>query len=508
MDATRDRFDNPESPREGESAGLPPSSATGIFGTVSAPPSRDEEDLLASLSGKPYESTAASPSPAPTVASPPPVQTAGASAGDFTRMLQALKTTDPTGAEPVSRPSEELAKVFRHVSMDEIPSAAGSPSPEIPGQAVPANPSAAASGAREPGAFTQMFQSMNAPQAPLRPPSAPGAPGPGEFTRVFSSMNAEPPADPATEPEVAPAPPPPSASGPGDFSRMFQTLNSGSPARESAPPATQIEKPQSAAPGAFTQSFFGTAPPARQPDSFRPLPPEPAQESGFSFTQASPPSPEPSLPAQGGFTQLLQALNRETAAKAPESILPPPPISSPAPAAGGFTQLLRSLSEQPASLSASPAMAPPAPQPPVAPIPALPVVPSFTAQAVAPPVLPRTPAPQPTPSGPGEFTRVISGSALRDLQASPAATPAPAAAPPARPGWAPPPMPPPPAAAPPAPAPHFAPPAFAFQPPAAPAPPPAPPPGILQKYLPLILIVNVFLMLAIVLILIFVLHHK
>jgi hypothetical protein len=55
----------------------------------------------------------------------------------------------------------------------------------------------------------------------------------------------------------------------------------------------------------------------------------------------------------------------------------------------------------------------------------------------------------------------------------------------------------------------FAPPVFSFNPP--PAPPTAPsvpqPSGI-QKYLPLILVLNVFLLLVIVLILFFALHHK
>jgi hypothetical protein len=63
----------------------------------------------------------------------------------------------------------------------------------------------------------------------------------------------------------------------------------------------------------------------------------------------------------------------------------------------------------------------------------------------------------------------------------------------------------------PPPAQHFAPPAFAFSPPSAPPPAvavPAPPQTTLQKYLPLILVLNVFLMLAIVLILVFALHHK
>jgi hypothetical protein len=55
--------------------------------------------------------------------------------------------------------------------------------------------------------------------------------------------------------------------------------------------------------------------------------------------------------------------------------------------------------------------------------------------------------------------------------------------------------------------PHLAPQAFSFPPMAPPAPPPAPAPSGLQKHLPLILLVNVFLLVAIVLILFFVLRH-
>jgi hypothetical protein len=48
--------------------------------------------------------------------------------------------------------------------------------------------------------------------------------------------------------------------------------------------------------------------------------------------------------------------------------------------------------------------------------------------------------------------------------------------------------------------------------PSAPAPPPPtapqPPQSALQKYLPLILVLNAFLMLAVVMILVFALHHK
>ncbi len=219
-----------------------------------------------------------------------------------------------------------------------------------------------------------------------------------------------------------------------------------------------------------------------------------------TFQFSSPARPQEGMPpAQGGFTQLLQALNKEEPAKPAEPLMAPPPLQpAPAvPAAGGFTQLLQTLSAEPAPKQAG---APP----------------------VMPPVQPAPAAPS-SSGGPGEFTRIISGSQLRDLQAQNApAAPAQAARPGAPPMQFPqaPALPPAPsipqmpaahgAAAPPAAMPHFQPPAFQFPPAPAPppAPPPAPAPSKLQQYLPLILILNIFVLLVIVLILIFVLRHK
>jgi hypothetical protein len=129
-------------------------------------------------------------------------------------------------------------------------------------------------------------------------------------------------------------------------------------------------------------------------------------------------------------------------------------------------------------------------------------------------------------SGPGEFTRIISGSMLREAQGQNPVPGSPPVMPPAQsgggqPGFQ---MPPSPAfpklptAAPPLPQmhagggaapqmPHLQPPPFAFPP--APAPPAAQPPAQskLQQYLPLILVVNVFVLIVVILIVIFVLRH-
>ncbi|MGB6723607.1 MAG: hypothetical protein WBE72_22605, partial [Terracidiphilus sp.] len=140
----------------------------------SAAPTRDEEDLLALLGKPAAEPPAAAPAPAPApppapaptsypppapasypppasfVAepAPPAVPPPAPSQGEFTRMLQALKTPEPSGGLPAARPSEELAKVFSPVPMERIPSADKTPpafpavQAEKPWEPVPSAPPA------------------------------------------------------------------------------------------------------------------------------------------------------------------------------------------------------------------------------------------------------------------------------------------------------------------------------------------------------------------------------
>jgi hypothetical protein len=490
MEAPKSPFEKPDSPGTDQSAGNVPSSATGIFGQVSAAPLRTKDDLFASLLKKPMPSESNS-APAP-AALDPAVPVAGqaasastvpaapsASQGEFTRMLQALNSSVPaatSGAEPAARPSEELAKAFSHVALERIPNS----EPAVRSEGLPVSPSA-------PGSFTQMFKAASGASAspaagqvqtsPAQPQSAQPASGSGEFTKTFQEIKAE------NVPPVA------------------------------AAPASTPKQPPQAGPGAFTRMFSNQgASPSPQEDPLNSLKPVATPESGMKLTGGAAPSAGPALPAQGGFTQLLRALNQE----APQAAAEPPIFQAsstppaPAPSAGGFTQLLKALSAEPASESAT---APPMPATsiPSSP-PQLSPAPPIASRPVAPPVLPPSQAAPQAPTGPGEFTRIISGSALRDLQSN-GGVPVPptASAPATQSGWAPPPMPQPPAIPPP-PAQHFAPPAFAFPPAPAPTPPPvaasAPPQSTLQKYLPLILVLNVFLMLVIVLILVFALHHK
>ena len=501
MEAPKSPFENPDSPGTDQSAGNVPSSATGIFGQVSAAPLRTEDDLLASLLKKPNpsESNSAAAPAAPdltvpaagqgTSASPGPAAqspvTPAAAQGEFTRMLQALNSSVPaanSGAKPAATPTEELAKAFSHVALDKIPSS----EPAVRPESLPASPSS-------PGSFTKMFNAASV---------APTGPAAGEVhTAPAQPQSAQP------------------SSGPGEFTKIFRGIKAENLPPVAAAPVSPPKQPPQAGPGAFTRMFSNQgASTSPQEDLLNSLKPIASPESSLKFPGGAARSAEPALPAQGGFTQLLRALNQESPQKAAEPPVfqasPTPP--APAPSAGGFTQLLKALSAEPASESvAAPPMPPaaiPYSPPPLSP------APPIASRPGVPPVLPQSQAAPQAPPGPGEFTRIISGSALRDLQSNGGVPGSPTpAAPSAQSGWAPPPMPqasamPHAPAIPPPPAQHLAPPVFAFPQAPAPTPPPvaapAPPQSAFQKYLPLILVVNVFLMLVIVLILVFALHHK
>jgi len=558
-------FKNPlENPGKSETDPQNATSATGIFGTVAKPSSQGGEDVLASLrreTSGPGSGAGAEPRSAPPASPGPSSDPANASGpGEFTRMLQTLKA--PGGSAPGAKPAQELASIFKQVSV-ERPEQAETPAKPFPASEIPGAGTGSGSGesAVIPTTFTQMFSALSdkpaqqaeaaptsswtpvpkapapplqtAAQPPVQTPLQPSAqitnmaPGePGEFTRLFQSVHG--PGRPSTTPATVPP------SAPGQPSGAPRT---GGPNNQPVvQPASVASDETSGSPGAFTQMFSRPAVPSDvarrdEPGTFTqmfskpaagPATPAPLHGSGFPSLRTEPLRAEtdfglggarpadPALPAQGGFTQLFQALNQEEARPTPPQTPLPPSAPETAAAAGGFTQLLQSLSAPPAHPQAAgiPQAKPPAP--PVANLPAA----NFPAAGEA-AFPPRSVPSPPASSGPGEFTRVISGSAFREAQAGAVAAPPSAAAPPAATGRPVIPMPAamPPMAAPkpPVPAPHLAPPAFAFPPPAAAPPPPAasaPTQSALQKYLPLILLVNVFLLLVIVLILVFVLRHR
>lgn len=444
-------------------------------------------------------------------------QTPAAAPGSFTQMFQSLKAAEPQPTTPESvppasiaptvpvlpaKPAADLTSVFTPVSIHK------------PAAPVPSSPVAAG---QKPGEFTQLLSTLNNPilKAQSAPPEQPApeaqqnSTAPGSFTQMFQTLSPNKPPAQASPPTAANSEP----AAAGGFTQMFQSLSG---AKEPAPQPPPPAAPVNSGPGSFTQMFSQiSGPGAPQEDPLSSLKPQTPAASGFQFSTptlganpfGSTPSPAPAASAKGGFTQLFQALGKEEAApaKEPPPLMPSPPVAPAQPsAAGGFTQLLQTLNS-PQSASVPQPAPQPVPQP--------------------------TPTPMPS-SGPGEFTRVISSSMLREAQGqnpgaggppvvpaasqpssgqpafqmpqAPAFPKMPAAAPPIQQlphlnagggGGAAPQMP------------HFQPPAFQFPPAPAPAQPQPPAPGKLQQYLPLILIVNVFVLIVVILIVVFALRH-
>lgn len=368
--------------------------------------------------------------------------------------------------------------------------------------------------------------------------------GPGEFTQIFQNLDAKPvaPAVPAAEPQnrhstatfrpSSPTPAEPSnrtatsassglgsgpGSGPGDFTRVFVGGGNQAPAH-SQRPSEDFAKPASAAPaggargfsspgssgaasgeGSFTQIF--SASPAR-PSSSPPEPPVPSPprnaewNSDPYFRSSTNPAPPESSPSVTSLLSSLGTQGGSAASGRPTEPVPyrpePTPRSAPlfsqeSPVAdtGGVTQLIQRLAQTPVE--------------PQAPAPA---------------------APPPVNSGPGEFTRIISR--MSAPAAEPGAPAPPAAATPPPPSFAMPHAPAIPAVAPPA-MPHGAPPATpkfapppppvvpmppAPKPPAIAAPAIAPPKSKLEAMVPILLVINTFLLLILLIVVIFLIKSK
>ncbi|HVW78746.1 MAG TPA: hypothetical protein VHB45_14130 [Alloacidobacterium sp.] len=477
MDSSKPPFDDSTiTKQEG------PTSATGVFGTVKpAPdPAGSSDDLLQSLR--------ADGSANNDVPEQRPTQAPGA----FTQMFQAQKAE---GMPEVmsEKPATDLTSVFTPVTIPKP-----KPQPVTP---VPSG--------QQPGEFTQLLKTLSTPVVQGETPSAPPDPAasqPGAFTQMFQAITAQDESASSSVPKSSePAAPP----QPGAFTQMFQTISKSEAEKvspeESQPAAegfTQIfqslsskqsPSPQSAqpanVPGSFTQMFAqANAQGSPQSNPLASLKSELSPSSDFSFT---PPAQPSSIPAQGGFTKLFEALDSsKSAPKEPPPLTPPSPQPVIPPAVGGFTQLLRTLNADQVSQSQ---VVPPS-------------IPSAQSASVTQPL-----------NGPGEFTRVISGSMLREAQGQ-SAMPimsTPSQAPSGQPAFQ---IPPPSQFPKPSPMPqmhggaggaapqmpHLQPPPFTFPP--APAPQ-APPASKLQQYLPLILVVNVFVLIVIVLIVIFALRH-
>jgi hypothetical protein len=349
---------------------------------------------------------------------------------------------------------------------------------------------AALGGAKLGGPWGQPLNAPSVPAAAARPPLGEGKPVPGEFTQMFHKLEfaPSPPASPA--PEAHPSPEIPRQE-PGEFTRMFVRATASMPQRPMpavsdpaafAPPATPRLKgfstpgvSDSASPdGSFTQLFQTAAPaPAAAVRPFTPL--SNGTEAAWSSNLDSPPSKDAMESA--GATQLFRALSAENEPPAnrfgERSPQPAVPASS---APESITMLMQRLTED---LQSSPS-----------PLPAS--------------------GPEPVRvSEPGEFTRIMSGGSASAAtgQGGPAekvAAPAPAVFP----------IP----VAPLQPAPVFAAPAVPAiavpKPQAPPIPAPKvvasadPPQSKLQQMMPMLLVLNAFLLVVLILLVVFLLKSR
>jgi hypothetical protein len=353
---------------------------------------------------------------------------------------------------------------------------------------------------------------------------------PGEFTRLFQATGsaAAAPVKPATPPPASSFEPKPApASAPGEFTRIFVTADS---------------KPTDRAPSPPPAKSIADAPPATHQAASQP------RMKGFSSGASD------SASAEGGFTQFFQARPSAPApspaptptptprvqAYSPPAPSPAPPVEDVKPRQPDFsasqgssdsganspsvTSLFASLApSKPSQQEVKPQSYEPLPSFTPTPTPARPPEPSpgeagsvtrliqrlSSAPAVEPPAAPVPIAAPPPSSGPGEFTRMINAGAMRTAPSAPAPAPA---APPA-------------AAAPMPPMPAFAPPAMPAAPkPAAPPPPafqapklepPKPaapaiaaPKSKLEEMVPILLVVNTFLLIVLIVLVAFALKAR
>jgi hypothetical protein len=336
-------------------------------------------------------------------------------------------------------------------------------------------------GAKLGGPWEQPLNAPSVPPAPARPSLGEGKPVPGEFTQMFQKLDfaPAPPVSPVPEPRPALEMP---RQEPGEFTRMFVRATASMPARPMpavpdspafAPPAAPKLKgfstpgvSDSASPeGSFTQLFQTSAPAHAAPvQPFTPL------LNGTDASRLSNLDPQPSKDAMesAGVTQLFRALSpdNEPPANRYSDQNPKPGVSSSS-APESVTMLIQRLTEDLQSSAAS------SPLPATGPAPA-------------------------ELSEPGEFTRIMSkaapgGSTEKVATAAPLAFPVPAA-----------PLPPAPALAAPA-LPKLQ--APAIPPPLA-VPSPEPPQSKLQQMMPMLLVLNAFLLVVLIVLVVFLLKTR
>jgi hypothetical protein len=351
---------------------------------------------------------------------------------------------------------------------------------------------AALGGAKLGGPWGQPLNAPSVPSSAPRPSLGEGKPVPGEFTQMFHKLEFAPSPPVSSAPEARPSPEI-ARQEPGEFTRMFVRATASMPQRPMpavsdpaafAPPATPRLKgfstpgvsDSASAEGSFTQLFQTSAPaPAAPVRAFTPL--SNGTEAAWSSNLDTPPSKDAMESA--GATQLFRALSPENESPAnrfgEQSAQPAVPVAN---TPSSITMLIQRLTEDLQSSAASSPL----------------------------------PASGPEPAGvsePGEFTRIMSGGSARGVAAQggpagkvagpvPAVFPIPAA-----------PLPPAPAFSAPA-APAIAVPKL--QAPPIPAPPVAasadPPQSKLQQMMPMLLVLNAFLLVVLILLVVFLLKSR
>jgi hypothetical protein len=348
---------------------------------------------------------------------------------------------------------------------------------------------AALGGAKLGGPWGQPLNAPSVPSPVARPSLGEGKPVPGEFTQMFHKLEFAPSPPASSAPEARPSPEI-ARQEPGEFTRMFVRATASMPQRPMpavsdpaafAPPATPRLKgfstpgvSDSASPeGSFTQLFQTAGPaPAAPVRPFTPL--SNGTEAAWSSNLDSPPSKDAMESA--GVTQLFRALSPENEPPAnrfgEQSPQPAVPVAN---APSSITMLIQRLTEDLQSSSS--------------PLPAS--------------------GPEPARvSEPGEFTRIMSGgsasgAAGKGGPAEKVAVPAPAVFP---------------VPAAPLPAPAFAAPAAPavagpkLQAPPIPAPPVVasadPPQSKLQQMMPMLLVLNAFLLVVLIVLVVFLLKSR
>jgi hypothetical protein len=344
-------------------------------------------------------------------------------------------------------------------------------------------------GARLGGPWGQPLNAPSVPASVARPPLGEGRPVPGEFTQMFHKLEFAPPPAASAVPEARPTPEI-SRQEPGEFTRMFVRATASMPVRPMpavsdpaafAPPATPRLKgfstpgvsDSASAEGSFTQLFQSAAPAPAAP--VRPLPPL-SNGTEAAWTSSLDSLPSKDAMESAGVTQLFRALSPENELPANRFGEPgPQPALPPANAPGSITMLIQRLTEEDLQSSAV-SSPPPAAGPDMAGV-----------------------------SEPGEFTRIMSrGPASAPVpQGGPAEKVAAPAVFPVTPILA---------------APAFAPPvAPAVAVPKLQAPPiPAPklvasadlPPSKLQQMMPMLLVLNAFLLVVLIVLVVFLLKTR